>query len=75
MDSNFQKKDDKNKVENVKNISESYYISNNDSKIFFDLMKNDIFNYEILLKYYTNESILNNEKIFRNNNRSIDIPN
>ena len=62
MDSNFQKKDDKNKVENVKNISESYYISNNDSKIFFDLMKNDIFNYEILLKYYTNEAILNDEK-------------
>ena len=61
MDSNFPNIDYKNIIKKEKYTNDTYYISN-DSKIFFPIAKNDILNYEILLKYYTNESILNNEK-------------
>ena len=61
MDSNSPKKNVQNKTKNIKNTNNNYYISNDDSKIFFNLAKNDILKYENLLKYYSNETILNNE--------------
>ena len=61
MDSNSSNIDDKNILKKENSINNTYYISN-DSKIFFPIVKNDFLNYEILMKYYTNESILNNEK-------------
>ena len=60
MDLNSSKKDNKDIIKKLNNINDTYYISN-DSKIFFPVAKNDILNYEILLKYYTNQTILNDE--------------
>ena len=63
MDSNFQIIDDSNKIKNKNEniINDAYYISNEDTNIFFNLTKHEILKYQLLLKYSTKKTILNDK--------------